>query len=418
MLKPIFKSPTDAHYFFGYYDKSELNKSSTKLLAMRVKFIGRMPKKEDYAVIGYFDLEKKGQPFVEVASTRAFNWQQGSMLQWLGPDHETTIIYNDREEDRFISIILNLDSKKSKRLPLPIYTVAPDGKTALCIDFERHYFCHPGYSYEGIIKKKKNKDIVPDDGIWRLDLVSGDTKKILNVNDLISNKYLSNMENGVHYVEHLMLNPSGSRFCFLHRWKLAEGGIYDRIYTLDIDGKNLFLLNDSGRVGHFCWRYDDEILLYGALANPINSLRRYKNIVKFLFKPLLPTYHRLVNDNSLLSKKLTGDSYILLKDRSNDKTRVAPEISTEDGHPSFPSGNQSVFITDTYPNLKSVAKLSKYNLITKENEILAELCSIKEFDNTGMRCDLHPKCSYDGNFVSIDTMDQEVRGIYLYKLNG
>lgn len=418
MLKPVFQSPTDHHYFFGYYDKSQLDRSSTKLLAMRVDFLDHMPDRNDRAVIGYFNLEEEGQPFVEVADTRTFNWQQGCMLQWLGPDHESRVIYNDLKDGRFVSVILDLDSGEQRVWPMPVYTVDPSGKSALCIDHERHHFCRRSYSYDGVVNEEKDRNIVPGDGIWRLDLETGEARQVVSLEDLMAYRPLSNMEGAVHYVEHLMLSPSGKRLCFLHRWQMAEGGIFDRLYTVDSNGENLYLLNDSGRVGHFCWRTDNEILLYGGITNPINSLRRYKGLVRYLFKPLLPIFHRLVADNSSLSKVLTGDSYILLTDQTEEKRRVAPEISAEDGHPSFPPGNQAVFISDTYPDPESgsVATLLHYNLDSGEHLVLAELESIPEYDNTGLRCDLHPKCSYDGKYVSVDTMDRGVRGTYLYRV--
>jgi len=418
VLKPVFQSPPDHHYFFGYYDKSQLNRSSTRLLAMRVDFLDHMPDRNDRAVIGYFNLEEEGQPFVEVAESQTFNWQQGCMLQWLGPDHEARVIYNDLQDGQFVSVILDLQSGERRLLPMPIYTVASNGKSALCIDHERHHFCRRSYSYDGVSNREKDKDIVPGDGIWRMDLEAGESTQVIALEELMVNQPLSNMSGGVHYLEHLMFSPSGDRFCFLHRWKMEEGGIYDRLYTADPNGENVYLLNDSGRVGHFCWRNDHELLLYGGIANPVNSLRRYKNLVRYLFKPLLPLYHKLVADNSSLSKALTGDSYVLLKDRSQEKKRVAPEISAEDGHPSFPAGNQAVFVSDTYPDPESgsVATLLQYNLDAEEHEVLAELDSLSEYDNTGLRCDLHPKCSYDGKYISVDTMDRGIRGTYLYKV--
>jgi len=418
VLKPVFQSPPDHHYFFGYYDKSQLNRSSTRFLAMRVDFMDHMPGRNDRAVIGYFNLEQEGQPFVKVADTRTFNWQQGCMLQWLGPDHETRVIYNDLQDGQFVSVILDLQSGERRLQPMPIYTVASNGKSALCIDHERHHFCRRSYSYDGVSNREKDKDIVPGDGIWLLDLEAGESTQVIALEELMVNQPLSNMDGGVHYLEHLMFNPSGDRFCFLHRWQMEEGGIYDRLYTADRNGENVYLLNDSGRVGHFCWRNDHELLLYGGIANPVNSLRRYKNLVRYLFKPLLPLYHKLVADNSSLSKVLTGDSYVLLTDRSQEKKRVAPEISAEDGHPSFPAGNKAVFVSDTYPDPESgsVATLLQYNLDAEEHEVLAELDSLSEYDNTGLRCDLHPKCSYDGKYISVDTMDRGIRGTYLYKV--
>jgi hypothetical protein len=419
MIQPIFKSPSENHYFFGYYDKSQLNRSSTRLLSLRVDFMDHIPNKKDRAVIGYFDMEADSQPFVEVADTRAFNWQQGCMLQWLGSDHETRVIYNDQEEGRFISVILDLETNERKVLPMPVYTVSFDGRIALCIDQERHHFCRRGYSYDGVVNQEKNQDIVPGDGVWLLDLDSGVSQQVIALEELLSIQPLSNMKGAVHYVEHLMLNPSGTRFSLLHRWKMPEGGIYSRFYTADSDGSDLYLLNDSGRMSHFCWRNDNEILAYGGLANPVNKLRRYKKLVRYFFKPLLPLYHKLVNDNSPLSKVLTGDSYILFTDKTKERKKVAQEISGEDGHPSFPPGNPDLFITDTYPDPDegSIAKLLAYDLAAGESRVLTELDSISEYDNSPERCDLHPKCSYDGKYVSVDTMDRGGRGVYLYEFD-
>jgi hypothetical protein len=55
-LKKLFQTPNDSNYFFGYYDKSPLNKDNTKLLAIKVDFIDRLPEKNDIAYIGYLIL--------------------------------------------------------------------------------------------------------------------------------------------------------------------------------------------------------------------------------------------------------------------------------------------------------------------------------------------------------------------------
>ena len=45
-----------------------------------------------------------------------------------------------------------------------------------------------------------------------------------------------------------------------------------------------------------------------------------------------------------------------------------------------------------------------------------KLRSIPELDSTGMRCDLHPKWSFDGAYFAVDTMNDGCRGIYLYAM--
>ena len=419
MLDLIFKTPLRRNYFFGYYDKSPLDLNSQKLLALEVNFINRLPIDGDIASIGYFDLKDKSPEFIKLSETKTFNFQQGCMVQWLGPEFDREIIYNDIENNKFVSIILDIETKERKVFPFPVYSVSKDGDYALCIDFERHFYCRPGYNYQGIENPVKNKSIVDNDGIWKLNLKNKKIENIIDLAFLIENYFISNMVNATHYLEHMMINPSGTRFAFLHRWQMEEGGIYDRIFTADLDGNNLYLLNDSGRVGHYCWKNDDEILMYGGLLNSINTLRKNKNLLKYLFKPLLPIYHKFIQDTSRISKVLTGDSYLILSDKTNIKLKVANEISAEDGHPSFISNNSNIFITDTYPRNQNnnTATLISYDLSLNKKVLLAELNSIPECDETGWRCDLHPKCSLNGKNIIIDTMDSGSRGIYVYKIS-
>lgn len=417
-LKKIFQTSVEKNYFFGYYDKSQLNIASNKLLALEVTNIDKIPDKDDKAEIGYFNINDEDRNFVSLTSTKTFNWQQGCMLQWLGPDFNSKIIYNDLDDTGFVSYIMDIETNEKSKMSMPVYTVTPDGKHAICVDNERHYWFRRGYSYDGVYNEEKRKPIVENDGLWLLSLETNSVSQVINLKDLLKNKPLSNMKNAIHYVEHPMFNKSGTRFCFLHRWRLEDGGIYARLYTANLDGSDLYLLSDSGRVGHFCWKNDNEMLMYGGLSTPINKLRKYKNIVKFFIRPLLPLYHKIVNDNSSISKKLTGDSYLVLKDKTEEKSRVALEISDEDGHPSFNNQSENYFITDTYPDPDegSIAKLIYYNLENSKHIILDELNSISEFDNSPLRCDLHPKWSFDGKYISIDTMNDGVRGCYLYRI--
>ena len=92
-MKRIFQTPTDGHYFFGYYDKSPLNKDNSKILACKASFIDRMPSADDVLEIGYFDW-KNSNEFIKLNETKAWNWQQGCMLQWLQNSESDKAIYN------------------------------------------------------------------------------------------------------------------------------------------------------------------------------------------------------------------------------------------------------------------------------------------------------------------------------------
>lgn len=417
----IFKTPADAHYFFGYYDKPATDLAVTKLLAHRVPFMDRMPTADDAAEIGYFDLTAPETGFRPVARTFAWNWQQGSMLQWVGPAFDKKILYNDRIDNRFVSVLCNIDGTDRKIFGMPVYSVTRCGKKAVCIDHEKHCWYRPGYSYTGIANEARHKPADPDDAIWVLDLETGDIKTIIRLEELMKVKPLKTMKGATHYMEHLLVSPNGRRVQFLHRWRLEDGGIHTRLFTAGMDGKNLYLLNDSGRMSHCCWQDDGHILGWGAVENPINRLRRYRFAVKYFVKPLMPVYRLLaggdsVRGNSAVSRAVSGDSYILMKDMSNESRRVLPQHLASDGHPSFAGDSRSVFITDTYQMADGMRELKLCDMTAGTVRIIDRLQSDKTTDNSRLRCDLHPKVSHDGKYVAVDTTNDSRRSVYLYKL--
>lgn len=417
----IFSTPTDSNYFFGYYDKSPISLDGTKHLALKVDFIDRLPDQNDIAKIGFFNIENNDGIFHEIAETKTFNWQQGCMLQWYG-DKNNQIIYNDLINNRFVAIIFNLNTYQKQILPMAIYTLSSNSAFALCIDNERHHWCRRGYSYDGIHNITKNQNIVENDGIFFLDIRTETVSKIIGINDLLQNKPLDNMKDAVHYIEHLMIAPDNQRFAFFHRWKLADGGIYTRLYTANCDGSDIFLLNDSGRMSHFCWNQKNQIFGWGGIPNAINTLRKYKKIVKYFIKPLLPIYKRFIAGNAIdgttkISTLVTGDSYIIFDDKTSKKTKISLELLNKDGHPSFSPINDDWIITDTYPDKNTIAQLILFHLPTQEKYLITEVQSLQQYDNTPNRCDLHPKWSLNGKYVSIDTMNDGIRGIYIYNLN-
>jgi len=414
-VNPIFKTPNNGHYFFGYYDKSPFDFDNQKLLSMKAGFMDRMQTKDDILEIGCFNWQNSNE-FIKLAETKAWNWQQGCMLQWIGPEFNKRIIYNDRINNKFVSIIMDIKTKEKTVLPMAVYTLRSDGEYALCIDNERHYWFRGGYSYQGIVNPDKKKPLDEGDGIWLLDIERKNIKQIINIMNLMKIKPLSNMKDANHYLEHLMLSPSGKRLCFLHRWQIADSGIYARFYTANLDGSDIYLLNDSGRMSHFCWRNEKELLAWCGLPTTINRLRKYENLVKYFIKPFLPLYHRFVQNNSSVSKMITGDSYVLFKDKSDLTTKIGAETLCEDGHPTFCPSNKDWFISDTYQDDRGYRHLFLFNMLNGKKVDVAQLKSNPHSDNSSFRCDLHPKLSYDGRYISVDTVHEGDRQMYVYDM--
>jgi len=415
MLDRVFETPPDGHYFFGYYDKSPLDAACTRLLAQRTAFINRMPEAGEVIQFGLFDFPG-GANFTPLGETTAWNWQQGSMLQWLGPEFERRILYNDIRDGHYRAIVRDLETGVEQMLPMAAYTVTSDGRYALCVDYERLYWYRPGYNYQGPPRPEKHKPYDPADGIWRMSLCDGTLQKVISIENVMALGRVSSMEGATHYLEHLMINPANTRFAFLHRWLNVDGGIVARLITADLDGGNLFVLNDSGRMSHFCWRDNETVFGYGGTSTAFNKLRSQKAIAKHVIKPLLPLYHRLFPAGGAVSRQVTGDCYQLMKDRTRNHERIDRTTLPDDGHPTFRPGTTSTIINDSYPNENGDCRLFLFDV--DQRELLAEttIASDPAVRATGYRCDLHPKWSFDGRYVSIDTISARGRGVSVYAI--
>ncbi|MEZ5364062.1 MAG: hypothetical protein R2748_17410 [Bryobacterales bacterium] len=69
---------------------------------------------------------------------------------------------------QYVSRVVDIESGKSRTLPLPVYALSPDAKWAISTDFRRLNDTRPGYGYAGI--PDPNARRTPDDvGIWKMD---------------------------------------------------------------------------------------------------------------------------------------------------------------------------------------------------------------------------------------------------------
>ena len=71
------------------------------------------------------------------------------------------------ETDKYYSEIINIETHNSKKISMPVYSVAKDGSFALTLNFDRLTLLRPDYGY--FYKKNielKNYDL---DGIWKID---------------------------------------------------------------------------------------------------------------------------------------------------------------------------------------------------------------------------------------------------------
>ena len=151
----ICVSPDDGNeYFFGYYDKSPWDATGRYMLCMRANNTWSNPDPIGEADILIIDTQN-GNFFRKLATTHTWNVQQGCMAQWLGPSFDKEVIYNDLRDDKFCSVIIDINSGEEKVLPMPVYTVSADGKIALTLDFSRLHSLRLGYGYAALPEATK-----------------------------------------------------------------------------------------------------------------------------------------------------------------------------------------------------------------------------------------------------------------------
>ncbi len=397
------------HHFFGYYDKCPWDATGRYLFAMEVDFNDRMPEPDDVATIGLIDLQN-GNRFEPIAETRAWNWQQGCMLQWVPSAADRLVIYNDRRGEDFVGIILDVQTGAKNVVDRPIYAVSPDGQVALSVSFSRLHHVRPGYGYAGLFPAPSILPAPADDGILRVDLNSGESELLLSLADLSHFESLPSMENGMHWTDHLQFNPDGSRFAFLHRWQLSDGGHFTRLMTAAPDGSNLRYLTNSGMFSHYDWLDSHRILGWGRASNFLSQARLKYKWFRSSLELVLPVFHALTSRGRVRAR-ITGDCYLLIDELSGSQKPVGVGVLTEDGHCTW-SPDRKWILTDTYPDKRHYRTLIMYEPEEKRRLNVAKLLAPPELRG-GIRCDLHPRWNRSGTEICIDSAHDGSRQMYI-----
>jgi hypothetical protein len=303
------------------------------------------------------------------------------MLQWR-PGSPREVVWNDREDDRFVCCILDIESGRKRTVPYPVYSLSPDGRWAITADFRRLNDCRPGYGYAGIPDPHKEERIPEESGVWKVDLDTGQRHPVVSLAEAAKIPYPPGYSEGAkHWFNHLLISPDGSRFIFLHRWRgNREGrGFATRMFTCGADGKDLYVLDPRGRTSHFIWR--DPVYVAAWAGHPSR-----------------------------------GDRFYLFKDRTDQVEPLAPEVMTRNGHITYLPGRGNEWIlNDTYPDRERRQEVYLYHVPTGTKRVLGRFHSPAAYRGE-WRCDTHPRSSPDGTRVVIDS-PHEGNGRQLYLID-
>ncbi len=390
-FKPVRISPAGSklepayHGFFFYncapLELPQFDPSGRYMLGMRIFIEARKVKPTDKGEIGIFDLHNNNK-WIKIGETTAWNYQQGCRLHWI-PHSSEEIIWNDRSADgeKLVSRIFNIRTHQTRTLPIPIYTVSPDGNTALSINFER--IVHKeGCKYVGIEDPYRNQWAPDNIGIWKMDINTGEVRMILSLREMANIIYPGALPSDTIgrtlYFFREGFNPSGSRFIAFVKDATKD--------TTRTDGFSMNL--EGGDIRHF---YHE------------------------------PSHHFWINDEEIIADGTLAEcGYYRYKD---DGTGIAKEkyFDAPNGHVTMHK-NGEWFLTDTY-NMDGFIHLYMVHVPTKTFVPLAKLINNADFPKGygtygPFRVDLHPRFSPDGKSVSFDSTHEGLgRQIYMLDIS-
>jgi hypothetical protein len=386
-VKRITAQP--GYHWFAYYDKLQADPGGRYVLGMQTGFEHRSPVAEDVIEIGMVDLQD-GCKWIRLGESRAWGWQQGCQLQFI-PGTADQVLWNDKEDGRFVCHIMNITTREKRTIPWPVYALSPDGKWAVTTDYRRVNDTRPGYGYAGI--PDPNKDILAPEnsGIWKIDLRTGEAKLIISLAQAaeIPNPYDKDFREAKHWFNHLLVNPDGTRFIFLHRWRYADaeknkqyggvGGFGTRMFTASAGVTDLRVIDPYNYTSHFIWRDPSHILAWTRIPEQ-------------------------------------GNGFFLFEDAHTENiVQIGKEVMKVNGHCTYIPGTDWV-LNDTYPTREERLQcVYLYNEKTGEHIPLADFYSPPDYKGE-WRCDTHPRCTADGRFVIVDSPNWDGRQMYMLDL--
>jgi len=363
------------HLFASYYGINSWSKNEWYATVLETDVRDRIPTIRDTATLGLVDM--RTNKFIKLTKTTAWNLQQGCMAHWLATNPDSVIIYNDMRNGKYVSVILNVLSRKElKVIPYPVAAVSPDGKEAVVINFSRLRITRTDYGYDGGGQDAQPKVQFPDnDGIFLLNLKTGAIKQIVSLAHLKTQVPAIKDPAGIEYIGHVLFSKGGTKLFFLAR---AIPAWNTTAFTINKDGSELKrCFPDEWGGSHFDWLNDEGLLVTAMYDGKQNS-------------------------------------HILFTVGKNNYRKLGGGKLDYDGHGTF-SPDGKWMITDTYPGKNREQTIRLLNLKTDSVLTVGSYREPLEFKD-GWRADIHCRWSPKGDLVGFNSTHSGSRQVYVMKV--
>jgi hypothetical protein len=349
----------DSEHLFGYYDKSPWSPDGRHFL---LQCLSSRTRNTNTRILALDSLDNR---VVNLGKSTAWNFQQGSMLQWGNASGQQVALFNDFEGDDLITRIVDCEGKEISRLPLPVQAYHPDTGKIISINYNLLLDNRVDYAYNALAK---NQNVSPrHDGLFLMDLEKKNPELRIPLEWFSKHQPRADMASSNHWLNHAMFSPSGRKLLIMHRWGTGHRRT-SRLYCVPVDKGEPTLLLDMDMVSHYSWLDDNRIITYCRSNN--------------------------------------GDAYYVVDVETTEAVQVMnPEVMLlGDGHPSI-SAVTNLVISDTYPDRQGTQQLHAFDPDQIEKPLMPILrVAHSPAFHGDQRCDLHPRWHPTESMIAFDSV--------------
>ena len=396
--RAVTQGPHD-HLLASYFAIDSWSPDKRYMLVLETDLNGRLPEANERCTLGVVDLDD-GNRFIPVTTTACWNFQEAAMAFWVDND---TILFNDVRDGKFRTVVMNWRTKTELRvLPMPVSAVSEDRTWAVSVNYARLSLTRPDYGYAGPGQDARETVEWPeDDGLWTMDLKTGETKLILSVAQgrklMPATKAVPGKPgNPLAYYCHTVISKDGAKVFFLARsvdWfdkTTHKASTWETTaFTVNRDGSELRrCFRDNWAASHFNWAPDGS----------------HRMLVTTIW------------DGDRLGRHWTASAWSPVEfevGRENQVRRIGKGILDLDWHCVY-SPDGKFMSGETYWNKKTFER--PWVLVRIEDGMTMPMGSFfvpEKYRGGYWRCDLHARYRPDGRQIAFNSVHEGSRQVYV-----